>query len=155
MLNSLRCKRRGVGGVFFLTCAILSILVMIVITDLSRVAAVTSVANNISHVATTKTAIFAYNNGLETSYFENTIMAQNGKKYSPLDDFNAMVGSYGFIKQGSKRATIEWSASNRVAKVDVGHFICKCNTSGILFGGNRTESNKLKPSIQTVKIEDK
>lgn len=133
-------KRRGAGGVFFITSCTLAIIMMITLTNMSRISTIKAISDNLAHVVTTKSAIYSYNNGIDTMNASGTSTIAGSGNYSPVSDFNKMAKEYGIMSGSVTNSRMRWNKNTKTFELELGNF-------------RSINNNIIRPEPQTAIIE--
>lgn len=121
-----KTKKKGVGGIFFISIVALSCFCMITLTSLSRSSTIVSISDNIALLVSTKVSVASYNINSDSYevYGNPAIRRIDGSYYYPLQDFIEISKEYGFLKIEPKEVKVTWDKNKRTATVDIGPFEC-------------------------------
>lgn len=142
MIN-LKQKRKGIGGMFFISVSLICAFIMTFVINISRQSTIISMADNISHVIATNLAIHSFNTS-SSSYNLNgnpSVKTADGGMYNPISHFTEISKSYGFMKEAPKTCRISWNDKNKSLTLEMGEFVTDWGKT-------------IKPHTQTTKIEN-
>lgn len=162
MKSYLSKKRKGIGGIYFITCAIIGAYIVLITVNVARAATAVAMADDVAHVVATKAAIESYKTQA-ASYSEDGVKGSGGGRvrtidgtyYNPLDEFNQIMDQAGNFKESdSEQYHVEWKkgagyAGNGTLILDISPFTINSRVIQNLMG------NKIYPHVQQIVIENK
>jgi hypothetical protein len=146
VLNKIKKYKKGIGGILFILTATICCFCMSVVISLGRMNMIEAVSDNIAYIVSEKLSIMNYNYGLDSYNLSGNVNIEtpNGY-YNPINDFNQMSESYGFIGQGDSKpcqeAKVTWDKQNNVTTLQLGIF-------------RDNSGNDLRPHLQTSKVNN-
>ena len=128
-MNFLRRKVKAVGGVYFLSIAIIMSSIFMVVVNLSFTSSSVSISEDIAHIVCTKVAIYLYQSNESTfpkrSGDAGIDMPNMDGKYYPVRDFKQIAQGFGITDNFPTTCEISWDSNNKIARLQFGPFVIK------------------------------
>ena len=135
-MNFLRRKVKAVGGVYFLSIAIIMSSIFMVVVNLSFTSSSVSISEDIAHIVCTKVAIYSYQSN-KSDFTKSGVdpgidMPNKDGMYYPVRDFKKIAQGFGITDNFPTTCEISWDSNNKIARLQFGPFVIKSGAEVLL-----------------------